>query len=82
MEQLCSLCTGVEGIVEIESQWTARSRERTGVALLARAHSPAKSAKGGATLILITYERKGQPALSLTGKERACTLLYQIGESH
>jgi putative transposase len=36
--------TGMEGIVEIESQWTARRRERVGVVLLARAHPPAKSA--------------------------------------
>jgi putative transposase len=36
--------TGTEGIVEIESQWTARRRERMGVVLLARAHPPAKSA--------------------------------------
>ena len=30
--------TGTEGIVEIESQWTARRREQMGVVLLARAH--------------------------------------------
>jgi len=36
--------TGTEGIVEIESQWTARRREQIGVVLLARAHPPAKSA--------------------------------------
>ena len=36
--------TGTEGIVEIESQWTARRRERIGVVLVARAHPPAKSA--------------------------------------
>src|SRR5438270_5573252 len=36
--------TGREGIVEIESQWTARWREQMGVVLLARAHPPAKSA--------------------------------------
>jgi len=36
--------TGTEGTVEIESQWTARGRERTGVVLLDRAHPPAKSA--------------------------------------
>ena len=36
--------TGIEGIVEIESQWTARSREQLGVVLLARAHPPAKNA--------------------------------------
>ena len=36
--------TGREGIVEIESQWTARGREQMGVVLLARAHPPAKSA--------------------------------------
>jgi len=36
--------TGAEGMVEIESQWTARRRERMGVVLVARAHPPAKSA--------------------------------------
>jgi len=36
--------TGAEGIVEIESQWTARRRERMGVVLVARAHPPAKNA--------------------------------------
>jgi putative transposase len=36
--------TGREGIVEIESQWTARRREQMGVVLLARAHPPAKGA--------------------------------------
>ena len=36
--------TGVEGIVEIESQWTARRRERMGAVLVARAHPPAKDA--------------------------------------
>ncbi len=36
--------TGAEGIVEIESQWTARRREQLGVVLLARAHPPAKNA--------------------------------------
>jgi putative transposase len=36
--------TGMEGIVEIESQWTARRRERMGVVLLARARPPAKNA--------------------------------------
>lgn len=36
--------TGTEGIVEIESQWTARRRERAGVVLLAKAHPPAKNA--------------------------------------
>ncbi|MGA7752436.1 MAG: hypothetical protein WCB05_06380, partial [Candidatus Sulfotelmatobacter sp.] len=36
--------TGTEGIVEIESQWTARRRERMGVVLMARAHPPAKNA--------------------------------------
>jgi len=36
--------TGTEGIVEIESQWTARRRESMGVALAARAHPPAKTA--------------------------------------
>jgi len=33
-----------ERIVEIESQWTAGRRGQMGVALLARAHPPAKSA--------------------------------------
>jgi putative transposase len=36
--------TGMEGIVEIESQWSARRREQMGVVLLARAHPPAKNA--------------------------------------
>jgi len=36
--------TGAEGIVEIESQWTARRRGQMGAVLLARAHPPAKSA--------------------------------------
>ena len=47
--------TGMEGTVEIESQWTARRREQMGVALVVRAHpfgavrllrasSPAKNA--------------------------------------
>jgi putative transposase len=36
--------TGIEGIVEIESQWTARKREHMDVVLLARAHPPAENA--------------------------------------
>jgi putative transposase len=28
--------TGVEGVVEIESEWTARKRERTGIAPVVR----------------------------------------------
>jgi putative transposase len=37
--------TGVEGVVEIESQWTARKRERMGVASTFRkAHPPAQNA--------------------------------------
>ena len=37
--------TGTEGVVEIESQWTARKRERRGVvATFVKAHPPAKSA--------------------------------------
>jgi len=36
--------TGTEGIVEIESQWTARTRERLDVVLMARAHPPANGA--------------------------------------
>lgn len=35
---------GTEGIVEIESHWTARRRERMGVLLLARAYPPAQNA--------------------------------------
>jgi putative transposase len=35
--------TGIEGIVEIESQWTARRREQ-GIVRLGRAHPPAKNA--------------------------------------
>ena len=35
---------GTEGIVEIESRWTARRRERMGVGLVARAHPPAQNA--------------------------------------
>jgi len=33
-----------EGIVEIESQWTARRRERVGAVPVARAHPPAQNA--------------------------------------
>jgi putative transposase len=33
--------TGMEGIVEIEPQWTVRGREQMCVVLLARAHPPA-----------------------------------------
>jgi putative transposase len=36
--------TGVEGTIEIESQWTARRRERIGVVLMARTHPPAQNA--------------------------------------
>lgn len=36
--------TGTEGIVEIESQWTARRREQVGSVLLVKAHPPAKNA--------------------------------------
>ncbi len=36
--------TGAEGVVEIESQWTARRRERMGVIPVARAHPPANTA--------------------------------------
>ncbi len=36
--------TGTDGIVQIESQWTARRREQMGVMLVARAHPPAKNA--------------------------------------
>lgn len=37
--------TGTEGIVEIESQWTARRREKLGVVLtVSKAHPPAKTA--------------------------------------
>ena len=36
--------TGTEGIVEIQSHWTARRREQTGVVLLGRAHPPARNA--------------------------------------
>ncbi|HLV87667.1 MAG TPA: transposase [Candidatus Sulfotelmatobacter sp.] len=36
--------TGTEGIVEIESQWTARTRERLGVVLATRPHPPANGA--------------------------------------
>ena len=35
--------TGMEGIVEIESQWSARRREQMGVVLVVRAHPPAKN---------------------------------------
>ena len=34
----------MEGIVEIESQWTARRREQMCVVLVVRTHSPAKNA--------------------------------------
>ena len=37
--------TGAEGVVEIESEWTARKRDRLGQpALIAKAHPPAKNA--------------------------------------
>ena len=37
--------TGAEGVVEIESQWTARKRERLGVVLtFPKAHPPAQTA--------------------------------------
>lgn len=36
--------TGTEGIVEIESQWRARKRERMGAVPLGKAHPPAKNA--------------------------------------
>ncbi|HEV3512839.1 MAG TPA: transposase [Candidatus Sulfotelmatobacter sp.] len=36
--------TGAEGVVEIESQWTARKRERLGVSILVKPHPPAKNA--------------------------------------
>lgn len=36
--------TGVEGVVEIESQWTARKRERFGVASSVKPHPPAENA--------------------------------------
>ena len=38
--------TGMEGIVEIESQWTERRRERVGSVPVARAHPPANGAGG------------------------------------
>jgi hypothetical protein len=37
--------SGVEGVVEIESQWTARKREEMGVALGKEVKSPALSHK-------------------------------------
>ena len=36
--------TGADATVEIESQWTARRRERMGAVLVARAHPPAQNA--------------------------------------
>ncbi len=41
--------TGVEGAVEIESQWTARRREQMGVVLLESPPSRTERGKGGAT---------------------------------
>jgi len=38
--------TGRDGIVEIESQWTARRREQLGVVVVTRAHPPAKTWEG------------------------------------
>jgi hypothetical protein len=49
---------------QIESQWTARRRERAGVVLLAKAHPPAKNAGRVGKLILRTNERMGQPPFS------------------
>ena len=50
--------TGTEGIVEIESQWTARRREQLGVVLLARAHPPAKNAgRAGQPLTRVVVKR-------------------------
>jgi len=41
----CHYATGMEGLVEIESQWTARRRERIGVLpVLERTHPPAQNA--------------------------------------
>jgi putative transposase len=36
--------TGAEGVVEIESEWTARKRERFGVPIIVKPHPPAKHA--------------------------------------
>ena len=37
--------TGVEGVVEIESEWTARKRERFGILpTIVKAHPPANNA--------------------------------------
>jgi putative transposase len=53
--------TGVEGTVEIESHWTARKRERMGMAsTFSKAHPPAKCAG-----------RVGQPTLLLSSKKPA-----------
>lgn len=41
--------TGAEGIVSIESQWTARRREQMGTVLMARTHLPPRSREGWAT---------------------------------
>jgi putative transposase len=58
--------SGVEGVVEIESQWTARKRERLGITLQLSAPSlqkaegqglgtpRGKSGKGWASLLLVT----------------------------
>ena len=55
--------TGMEGIVEIESQWTARRREQMGVVLVARAHPPAKNAgRVGQPHREFGFERMGQPS--------------------
>ena len=36
--------TGAEGVVEIESEWTARKRERFGLPIVVKSHPPAKNA--------------------------------------
>ena len=67
--------TGAEGVVEIESQWTARKRERLGVVTtFPKAHPPAKTAgKGGATgreraLGVVTTFPKAHPPAQTAGR--------------
>ncbi len=55
--------TGMEGIVEIESQWTARRREQMGVALVVEPTLPPRTrGQGGATLVgRLDSRRVGEP---------------------
>ena len=58
--------TGVEGVVEIESQWTARKRERAGVVpTFPKAHPPAKNAGRACPEQAKRVEGVGQPRLPI-----------------